>query len=139
MVKSPVVFVAGSLRTAGQGIDRDSWTWMLEAMGQYPFQPPSVAGWDWGPAWLSSNSMRVRFDFANYLLDTPARGRGGRLHAQLAVAETGAGARPPRGRRPVDLARSTDRELLRIARRRARRRGLRRARATCASACCATC
>ncbi len=28
-------------------------------MGQRPFDPPSVAGWDWGPAWMSSNSMRA--------------------------------------------------------------------------------
>ena len=48
MVKSPVVYVAGALRSAGQGIDRDSWGWLLEGMGQYPFHPPSVAGWDWG-------------------------------------------------------------------------------------------
>jgi hypothetical protein len=38
-------------------------------MGQQPFDPPSVAGWDWGPAWLSTDTMRARFDAANYLLD----------------------------------------------------------------------
>ena len=70
MVKSPVVFVAGTLRTTGQGIERDDWTWMLQTMGQYPFEPPSVAGWEWGTSWLSSNSMRMRFDFANSMLDT---------------------------------------------------------------------
>ena len=43
-------------------------------MGQYPFRPPSVAGWDWGTSWLSSNAMRVRFDFANYMIDTPRVG-----------------------------------------------------------------
>ena len=47
------------------------WTWLLSNMGQTVFQPPSVAGWDWGPAWMSSNSMRARFDFANVLLDQP--------------------------------------------------------------------
>ena len=46
------------------------WTWLLDSMGQFPFRPPSVAGWEWGTSWLSSNSMRVRFDFANYMLDT---------------------------------------------------------------------
>ena len=115
MVKSPVVFVAGSLRTAGQGIERDAWTWLLEGMGQYPFHPPSVAGWDWGASWLSSNSMRVRFDFANYMTDTPRVGvKDGstpRLSPRRAVA---------RARRAVGepwTSRSTDRELLRIARR----------------------
>jgi Protein of unknown function (DUF1800) len=41
-------------------------------MGQYPFHPPSVAGWDWGPAWMSTNSIRARFVAANTILDTPA-------------------------------------------------------------------
>jgi uncharacterized protein (DUF1800 family) len=116
MVKSPVVYVAGCLRTAGQGIERDSWTWMLQAMGQYPFQPPSVAGWDWGTAWLSSNSMRVRFEFANYMLDTPRAGvedgdTPNSLPPKRAVA---------RARRAVGdpwTSASTDRALMRIARR----------------------
>ena len=68
MVKSPIVYVAGSLRTAGLPLTMDSPTWMLDSMGQRPFDPPSVAGWEWGPAWMSSNSMRVRFDWGNQLL-----------------------------------------------------------------------
>jgi uncharacterized protein (DUF1800 family) len=69
MVKSPVVYVAGSLRTAGLPLTLGSPTWMLDSMGQRPFDPPSVAGWEWGPAWMSSNSMRVRFDWGNQLVD----------------------------------------------------------------------
>jgi uncharacterized protein (DUF1800 family) len=71
MVKAPVVYLAGMLRTTGQGIDRDDWAWQLDMMGQYPFHPPSVAGWDWGPAWMSTNSIRGRFVAANTVLDTP--------------------------------------------------------------------
>jgi uncharacterized protein (DUF1800 family) len=71
MVKSPVVYLAGILRTTAQGIDRDDWGWQLDMMGQYPFHPPSVAGWDWGPAWMSTNSIRGRFVAANTVLDTP--------------------------------------------------------------------
>jgi len=68
MVKCPVVFVAGSLRATRQYIDRDDWSWLLDSMGQYPFEPPSVAGWDWGPAWLSTNTVRARFTAVNYLV-----------------------------------------------------------------------
>ena len=67
MVKCPAVFVAGNLRTIGAGVDRDSWAWLMEGMGQYLFEPPSVAGWDWGPAWLSTNSIRARFQAVNRL------------------------------------------------------------------------
>jgi uncharacterized protein (DUF1800 family) len=116
MVMSPVVFLAGSLRTAGQAIDRDSWTWMLQAMGQYPFQPPSVAGWEWGTAWLSSNSMRVRFDFANYMLDTPRVGvKDGSTPNSL--SPTRAVARARRAVGDPWTSKRTDAELMRIARR----------------------
>jgi uncharacterized protein (DUF1800 family) len=116
MVKSPVVFVAGTLRTASQGIERDSWTWLLQAMGQYPFQPPSVAGWEWGTSWLSSNSMRVRFDFANYMLDTARVGvEDGSTPVSLSPKRAVARARRAVGD-PWTSA-HTDRELMRIARR----------------------
>jgi uncharacterized protein (DUF1800 family) len=115
MVKSPVVFLAGALRGAGQGIDRDAWGWLLEGMGQYPFRPPSVAGWEWGTAWLSSNAMHVRFDAANYLLDTS--------RVRVADDSTPPGLSPAaalaRARRAVGepwLSRRTEAELLRIAR-----------------------
>jgi uncharacterized protein (DUF1800 family) len=68
MVKAPVVYVAGLLRTTGTPITIDAYGWLLSQMGQYPFQPPSVAGWDWGPAWLSTNSLHARISFANAVL-----------------------------------------------------------------------
>ena len=68
MVKSPVVFIAGALRAAGAGVSEPHWTWLASDMGQMLFGPPSVAGWDWGPAWLSTNSMKARFTVATYLL-----------------------------------------------------------------------
>jgi uncharacterized protein (DUF1800 family) len=68
MVKSPVVAVAGMLRAVGAGVTIADWTWVLSGMGQRLFAPPSVAGWDSGPAWMSSNTMRMRFLAANVLL-----------------------------------------------------------------------
>jgi uncharacterized protein (DUF1800 family) len=68
MVKAPVVFLAGAIRSAGGGVQRDSWAWLLDEMGQYPFRPPSVAGWDWGPAWLSTNTIKARFSAVTYLM-----------------------------------------------------------------------
>jgi uncharacterized protein (DUF1800 family) len=114
MVKSPVVFVAGALRTTGQGIERDSWTWLLEGMGQYPFRPPSVAGWEWGTSWLSSNSMHVRFDATNYLVDTPrVRVKEGSTPVRLSPRQ--ALARAKRATGEPWTSRRTDRELLRVA------------------------
>jgi uncharacterized protein (DUF1800 family) len=73
MVKSPVVFLAGALRSAGGGIQRDSWTWLLDMMGQQLFRPPSVAGWDWGTAWLSTNAMQARVELAASLVSVGSR------------------------------------------------------------------
>src|SRR3954453_4345858 len=39
MIKSPVVFLVGALRSIGAGIQRESWTWLLPEMGQELFSP----------------------------------------------------------------------------------------------------
>jgi uncharacterized protein (DUF1800 family) len=85
MVKSPLVFLAGTLRTTGSGVERSSWTWLLDGMGQLPFRPPSVAGWDWGPAWLSTNTMKNRFSAVTYLFsdDGPLKVADGSTPADL--------------------------------------------------------
>ena len=68
MVKSPCVLLAGMLRGTGAPVDRRTYVSALQSMGQRPFAPPSVAGWDQGPAWMSSGSMRTRFVTVNELL-----------------------------------------------------------------------
>jgi uncharacterized protein (DUF1800 family) len=72
MVKAPVVFLAGALRQVGRPVDTSEWADSLTAMGQRPFDPPSVAGWDWGPAWLSTNTIHERFQTISDLLDGSA-------------------------------------------------------------------
>lgn len=68
MVKCPIVYVAGAMRTSGTHVTHAYPVWLLDTMGQQPFRPPSVAGWEWGPKWMSSNAMLQRFAFANYLV-----------------------------------------------------------------------
>ena len=77
MVKCPLVYVAGTLRTAGVGVTIEDYSWLLSQMGQQPFSPPSVAGWDWGPAWLTSQTVRAGVSLANAMIswnDTPPLG-----------------------------------------------------------------
>jgi uncharacterized protein (DUF1800 family) len=71
MVKAPAVAIAGMLRAARLGVKVDDWVWVTAGMGQRLFQPPSVAGWESGPAWMSSNGMRTRFVAANVALAQP--------------------------------------------------------------------
>ena len=74
MVKWPAVLVAGQLRTMRAGISVSDWVPLMASMGQELFSPPSVAGWDWGPRWLSSNAMRARFAVANIVMSEDGPG-----------------------------------------------------------------
>ncbi len=68
MVKPPFGYVAGMLRLTNSRGDDDSWVWRLSQMGQVPFRPPNVSGWEGGTAWLSTSSIRARFDAASAVL-----------------------------------------------------------------------
>lgn len=37
---------------------------VLTQLGQVPFLPPNVAGWDWGKAWINTNTLLTRYHFA---------------------------------------------------------------------------
>jgi len=67
-VKPPVVFLAGTLRRLGRGVTTQEWGWMLGEMGQQPFYPPSVAGWDQDEAWLTPATVRARFHAVSRVL-----------------------------------------------------------------------
>jgi uncharacterized protein (DUF1800 family) len=49
-------------------VDDEAWRWRLDQMGQVPFHPPNVSGWEGGTAWLSTSSIRARFDAASAVL-----------------------------------------------------------------------
>jgi uncharacterized protein (DUF1800 family) len=73
MVKPPIVFTAGLLRTRGAGITSDGWAWMSDQTGQRLFRPPNVSGWN-DNAWLDTGTFRGRWDVtreacSNVLLD----------------------------------------------------------------------
>jgi uncharacterized protein (DUF1800 family) len=100
MVKAPVVFLAGALRSVGGGVQQEAWTWLSDGMGQQLFSPPSVAGWDWGPAWLSTNTMKNRFQAITYLMtdDGPLDVPDKSIPIGLAAAEAIEQARKATGR-----------------------------------------
>lgn len=63
----------------------------MRAMGQSLFSPPNVKGWDGGRAWINTNTLLVRYNFASYLVSgvVPDFGRGagsGQLTRQLREA-----------------------------------------------------
>jgi uncharacterized protein (DUF1800 family) len=63
MIKPPVVFVSGALRAIGLGVSSSGPADYLDSMGQVPYFPPTVAGWEGGLSWLNTNTALARFGF----------------------------------------------------------------------------
>jgi uncharacterized protein (DUF1800 family) len=72
MVKPPVVYTVGMFRALGAAVtDRLAYDY-LDAMGQVPYNPPNVSGWEGGQAWLTTNTALWRFSLAGELMDRVA-------------------------------------------------------------------
>jgi len=65
LVKSPVEFVVGTFKLFGLKASSAPVIGALNRMGQVPFHPPSVKGWDGGASWLNSQTMLARENFVN--------------------------------------------------------------------------
>ena len=68
MIKPPVVQAVGTMRALGLSIADDSLYNAMRDMGQIPYFPPTVAGWEGGTAWLNTNTALSRFAMANRFL-----------------------------------------------------------------------
>ena len=70
-VKSPTEFVIGAIRALGIETDAASLPGVLNNMGQLPFDPPNVSGWDGDKvsgAWVSTQAWMARVNFINSLV-----------------------------------------------------------------------
>jgi hypothetical protein len=63
-VKSPVEFAAGIVRGLEGTAGPLPLAQALEGLGQVLFAPPSVKGWDGGPAWLNGQTLLFRQNLA---------------------------------------------------------------------------
>jgi len=69
LVKSPVELVVGTLRQFDVGVaDAAPFALLLRALGQDLFAPPNVKGWPGGEAWISSQTLLSRKQFAERLM-----------------------------------------------------------------------
>jgi uncharacterized protein (DUF1800 family) len=68
LVKSPVEFVVGSCQLFGITASTVPMLGALGRMGQRLFYPPDVKGWDGGAAWLNSQTVIARENFAAGLM-----------------------------------------------------------------------
>ncbi|MHB8695258.1 MAG: DUF1800 domain-containing protein [Solirubrobacteraceae bacterium] len=93
MIKPPVIYVVGVMRALGVGITDSTAADYLDAMGQTPYFPPNVSGWEGGLSWLNTNTALARFSFAASLVagSKPAdvAGETGRAAYERAYAAVG--------------------------------------------------
>ena len=68
LTKSPVDVVAGTLRFMDAlDMDRKKGVRVLRAMGQDLFDPPNVKGWPGGSAWITTETLSLRYQFLGRL------------------------------------------------------------------------
>ena len=65
LIKSPVEFVVGTLRTLNIGTRGLGLPGVLRSLGQELFNPPNVAGWPGGMSWIATNTVLSRDNLAN--------------------------------------------------------------------------
>jgi hypothetical protein len=84
-VKSPVDFALGTVRALEGRIGTTALAAELERLGQNVFSPPSVKGWEGGPAWLNGQTLLYRQNLALAFCSTEDPRFGSRLDpAELA-------------------------------------------------------
>jgi uncharacterized protein (DUF1800 family) len=69
VVKSPVALAVGALKSMRVPLPPNELTLdSLRLMGQDLFFPPDVNGWPGGADWINSNTLLIRYNFANFLM-----------------------------------------------------------------------
>jgi uncharacterized protein (DUF1800 family) len=68
MIKQPVVYAVGAMRALGLGVTDSTANDYLDAMGELPYFPPNVSGWEGGLSWLNTDTALARFGFISTLL-----------------------------------------------------------------------
>jgi uncharacterized protein (DUF1800 family) len=67
-IKSPIQFLIALLKQLEIDSPPVGFPIMAEQqLGQILFMPPNVAGWDWGQAWINTNTLLTRYNLAGFL------------------------------------------------------------------------
>jgi uncharacterized protein (DUF1800 family) len=69
IIKSPVQFLVQGQRTLGLPLPLgQSLVFIYRQLGQTPFYPPNVKGWDGGKSWINTATLAYRYDLARELV-----------------------------------------------------------------------
>ncbi len=99
-VKSPVEFAVEIIHLLEGRADAIQLAEILDPLSQRLFAPPSVKGWDGGPAWLNSTTLLLRHNLAMALTSTEDRRFYNRCDPVRMVRQYGA--------KELDLEKSTE-------------------------------
>ncbi len=81
-IKSPVQYTVELLKQLGIDSPPPGFPVIAgQQLGQILFMPPNVAGWDWGKAWINTNTLLARYNLAGFITNGskgPAFGMGDR-------------------------------------------------------------
>ncbi len=67
-IKGPVQWLVQASKELGIPLPTGA-NGMLRQLGQMPFAPPNVKGWDGGRAWISSATLLLRYNLAGSIVD----------------------------------------------------------------------
>lgn len=86
-IKSPAEFVIGTMKILHvEKLDGDLPS-VMARMGQNLFEPPSVKGWDGGMAWIATDTLMERFNFANRISTQKFDAKEGYINPQVLAAQ----------------------------------------------------
>jgi uncharacterized protein (DUF1800 family) len=67
-IKSPVQFLVSMLKQLEITDPPNAFPITAQQqLGQILFMPPNVAGWDWGQAWINTNTLFTRYNLAGFI------------------------------------------------------------------------
>ncbi|HEY4000932.1 MAG TPA: DUF1800 domain-containing protein [Candidatus Xenobia bacterium] len=72
--RSPIECVVHAAQVLDRPLSRLTWIGDMQRMGQVPFLPPSVKGWDDGAAWINTSTLLERVNWASRLAQHPPAG-----------------------------------------------------------------
>jgi uncharacterized protein (DUF1800 family) len=69
-IKSPIQWFVQTARELEIDLPRGQFTFnTLRSLGQLPFLPPSVKGWDGGKAWINASTLLMRYNMAGMVMN----------------------------------------------------------------------
>jgi uncharacterized protein (DUF1800 family) len=83
-IKAPVQFIIQLLKQLEIDTPPTGFPIMAQQqLGQMLFMPPNVAGWDWGQAWINTNTLLTRYNLSGFITKGAEEGAsamaGGRM------------------------------------------------------------